>query len=149
MGLRTRSWTPIGCPDWRFACTPRRMSDRPRSTAGTAWGNRCRAERNVVCPRHRPERALPLDGWIAVCERTSLRRSMSRKGMSCDNARAEGFFGPIKQELFYSADWTGVSREDFMRELDRWMRWLREGRISQAPGCRTSEEHRLALGYAV
>lgn len=88
-------------------------------------------------------------GWIAVCERAGLRRSMSRKGMSCDNARAEGFFGLLKQEFFYSADWTGVSREDFMRELDRWMRWFREGRISRALGWRTPDEHRLALGYAV
>ena len=71
---------------------------------------------------------------------------MSRKGMSWDNARAVGFFGLLEQEFFYFADWTGVSREDFMREPDRWMRWFREGHISQTLGWRTPEEHRLALG---
>ena len=46
-------------------------------------------------------------GWIAICGRAGLTRSMSRKGMSCDNARAEGFFGLLKQEFFYAADWEG------------------------------------------
>lgn len=45
--------------------------------------------------------------WIARCEPHGLRRSMSRKGMSCDNARAEGFFGLLKQE-FYSTPATGA-----------------------------------------
>ena len=36
-------------------------------------------------------------GWIAICEAAGLTRSMSRKGRSCDNARAEGFFGLLKQ----------------------------------------------------
>ena len=88
-------------------------------------------------------------GWIAICEANGLPRSMSRKGASGDNARAEGFFGLLKQEFFYAADWTGASVEDFMGELDAWMRWFRSGRISQALGWLTPDEHRLALGYAV
>ena len=46
---------------------------------------------------------------------------------------------------------TGPERplEDFMGELDAWMRWFRSGRISQALGWLTPDEHRLALGYAV
>ena len=38
-------------------------------------------------------------GWIAICEAAGLTRSMSRKGGSCDNARAGGFFGLLKQEF--------------------------------------------------
>lgn len=34
---------------------------------------------------------------------------MSRKGMSCDNARAEGFFGLLKQEFYYPRDWSGTT----------------------------------------
>ena len=64
-------------------------------------------------------------GRITICERTGLARSMSRKGASGDNARAEGFFGLLKQEFFYVADWDGASRDDFMRELDGWTRWFR------------------------
>lgn len=87
--------------------------------------------------------------WIAICEANGLARSMSRKGMSCDNARAEGFFGLLKQEFLYSRDWEGVGAAEFMAELDAWMRWFRSGRISQALGWLTPDEHRLALGYAV
>ena len=88
-------------------------------------------------------------GWIAICERRGLARSMSRKGTSGDNARAEGFFGLLKQEFFYSKGWKGVGAGEFMAELDAWMRWFRSGRISQALGWLTPDEHRLALGYAV
>ena len=87
--------------------------------------------------------------WIAICEANGLPRSMSRKGTSGDNARAEGFFGLLKQEFFYSADWEGVGLGEFMAALDAWMRWFRSGRMSQALGWLTPDEHRLALGYAV
>ena len=88
-------------------------------------------------------------GWIAICERRGLARSMSRKGTSGDNARAEGFFGLLKQEFFHPRDWRGVGLAEFMSELDAWMRWFRSGRISQALGWLTPDEHRLALGYAL
>ena len=88
-------------------------------------------------------------GRIAICEANGLARSMSRKGASCDNARAEGFFGLLKQEFFYSRDWEGVGAGEFMAELDAWMRWFRSGRISRALGWLTPDEHRSALGYAV
>ena len=62
---------------------------------------------------------------------------------------AEGFFGLLKQEFFHPRDWRGVGLAEFMSELDAWMRWFRSGRISQALGWLTPDEHRLALGYAL
>lgn len=88
-------------------------------------------------------------GWIAICEAAGLTRSMSRKGRSCDNARAEGFFGLLKRELFHGRDWSGVGAGEFSATLDEWMRWFRSQRISQALGWLTPDEHQLALGYAV
>ena len=88
-------------------------------------------------------------GWAAICEANGLTRSMSREGTSGDNARAEGFFGLLKCEFFHGRDWRGWSLEDFMDALGGWLRWFREGRISQALGWLTPDEHRLALGYAV
>ena len=35
-------------------------------------------------------------GWIEICERHGLARSMSKKGCSPDNSAMEGFFGHIK-----------------------------------------------------
>lgn len=88
-------------------------------------------------------------GWLAICERHGLVRSMSRKGRSCDNARMEGFFGTLKAELWHPRDWSGWAPADLMAEVDRRVRWFREGRRSQALGWLTPDEHRRALGYAV
>ena len=41
-------------------------------------------------------------GWIRICERHGLTRSMSAKGCSPDNVAAEGFFGRVKQEFYYN-----------------------------------------------
>lgn len=86
-------------------------------------------------------------GWVAACEEHGLTRSMSRKGRSGDNARMEGFFGTLKCEFFRTRDWTGVGLREFIGEVDAWMRWYREGRISQRLGWLTPDEHRRALGY--
>lgn len=64
---------------------------------------------------------------------------MSRKGMSCDNARREGFFGLLKREFFHCRDWGGWSAPDFMAELNRWLHWFRPAarRSAWAGGLRT------------
>lgn len=37
-------------------------------------------------------------------------RSMSRKGCSLDNAACEGFFGRLKNEMFYNHNWYNQKR---------------------------------------
>ena len=88
-------------------------------------------------------------GWVSICERHGLVRSMSRKGRSPDNARAEGFFGLLKNEFFRRRDWAGVAAEDFIAELDAWVGWYRSGRTKRSLGWKTMDENRRALGYAV
>ena len=54
---------------------------------------------------------------------------MSAKGCSPDNAAAEGFFGRLKNELFYGRDWRGVGYEEF-RDPDSTCKcngWFRVG----------------------
>lgn len=87
-------------------------------------------------------------GWISICERNGLVRSMSRKSKSPDNARMEGFFGTLKQEFFYSSDWAGTELADFIGALDSWMRWFCSGRIKEGLGWLTPNEYRRSLGYA-
>ena len=87
-------------------------------------------------------------GWLAACEGHGLTRSMSRKGTSGDNARAEGFFGLLKNEFYRCRDWAGVSAEAFIAELDAWMGWYRSGRAKMSLGWRTMDENRRALGYS-
>ena len=122
-------WHPGGAPDAGGAAMPTRRRLPPREPAprkgrlprlhgrppNELWVTDitefvgARGEVLPVPAIDRSER-FRWTGWIAVCERAGLRRSVSRKGMGCGNARAEGFFGLLKQEFFYSADWTGPRR---------------------------------------
>ena len=54
---------------------------------------------------------------------------MSRKGCSQDNAACEGFFGRLKTELFYPRDWKVITIEQFVAEVDAYIRWYNETHI--------------------
>lgn len=68
-------------------------------------------------------------GWKAICGAAGLRRSMSRKGCSPDNAACEGFFGTFKTELFYGRDWSGWVAEGLIGLLGELLEWWRSGRL--------------------
>lgn len=86
--------------------------------------------------------------WKGICDKAGITRSMSRKGTSPDNARAEGFFGTLKQEFFYAQDWTGISYKKFVAELNRYIVWYRDEKIKKSLGWKTLAEHRAALEVA-
>lgn len=88
-------------------------------------------------------------GWISICERYGLVRSMSRKGCSPDNSRAEGFFGRLKVEFFYGCDWQGVTLEEFAGMLDTYLRWYRDLRMKSDLGYMSPMQYRRKLGLAV
>jgi len=48
-------------------------------------------------------------GWIERMNRAGLACSMFPKGCSPDNSVCEGFFGRLKNEMFYGRSWQGVS----------------------------------------
>ena len=56
-------------------------------------------------------------------EAAELTRSMSKKGCSPDNAACEGFFGRLKNEMFYGRSWIGVSMDDFINEINDYITW--------------------------
>lgn len=87
-------------------------------------------------------------GWVARMEAARLTRSMSKKGCSPDNAASEGFFGRIKNELFYGRSWAGVSIEEFIGKLHRYLHWYNERRIKISLGAKSPIEYRQSLGYA-
>lgn len=68
---------------------------------------------------------------------------MSKKGCSPDNSACEGFFGRLKNEIFYGKDWKGVSIEDFMAQVDAYIRWYNEKRIKMSLGGLSPLEFRL------
>jgi putative transposase len=77
-----------------------------------------------------------------------LGRSMSRKGCPPDNAACEGFFGRIKNEMFYNRSWVGVSIEEFIDILDEYLVWYNEKRIKMSLGAMSPLEYRRSLGLA-
>ncbi len=87
-------------------------------------------------------------GWLARMETAGLTRSMSKKGYSPDNAACEGFFGRVKNEVFYDRSWAGVSIPGFIGTLDRYLHWYVEDRIKMSLGGKSPMAYRRALGYA-
>jgi len=88
-------------------------------------------------------------GWMSRISDAKLSRSMSRKACSPDNAACEGFFGRLKNELFYPRNWVYATVDDFVAALDSYIRWYNEERIKISLGARSPTEHRRELGIAV
>ena len=87
-------------------------------------------------------------GWISRTEEAGLIRSMSKKGCSPDNAACEGFFGRLKNEMFYNRTWSNVKVEEFIKELDDYMHWYNEKRIKISLGAMSPLEYRRSLNLA-
>jgi putative transposase len=64
--------------------------------------------------------------WIEQMKKAGLIRSMSRKGCSPDNSVCEGFFGRLKNEMFYGREWESVSIEEFIQKVNQYINWYRE-----------------------
>lgn len=59
----------------------------------------------------------------------ALIRSMSKKGCAPDNSAFEGFFGRMKNEMFYGHTWQNTPLEDFIQQIEAYMVWYRDFRI--------------------
>ena len=88
-------------------------------------------------------------GWIERMENAHLIRSMSKKGCSPDNSACEGFFGRLKNEMFYCRSWKGVSLSAFIQEVDKYIHWYNEKRIKMSLGALSPMEYRRSLGLAI
>ena len=85
-------------------------------------------------------------GWIKRVNAAGLIISMSKKGCSPDNSACEGFFGRLKNEMFYGRSWHGVSLEHFMEILDNYIHWYNEKRIKISLDGMSPIEYRQSLG---
>ena len=85
-------------------------------------------------------------GWLSRIADTKLIRSMSRKACFPDNAACEGFFGRLKNELFYSQNWQSTTIEQFIQTLNSYIRWYNETRIKISLGFFSPVEYRRSLG---
>ena len=92
--------------------------------------------------------------WKRICEEGGVTRSMSRRGCCPDNARAEGFFGTLKEEFYNGRDWSQVGFDEFRTRLDAYIEWYVDGRLKAFDeGGRkvydTIAGRRRRLGYTV
>ena len=85
-------------------------------------------------------------GWIERMDSNGLRRSMSKKGCSPDNSACEGFFGRLKNEMYYGRDWKGVGMEEFCVRLDDYIAWYNAERIKVSLGGMSPLQYRMSLG---
>jgi transposase InsO family protein/transposase-like protein len=85
-------------------------------------------------------------GWISRMNKAGLLRSMSKKAYSPDNSACEGFFGRLKNELYYNRRWAGTSMQQFIAIVDDYIRWYNQGRIKLSLGGMSPLEYRQSLG---
>ena len=71
---------------------------------------------------------------------------MSKKGCSPDNSACEGFFGRLKNEMFYNRSWSNVSIEKFIEILDQYIHWYSKKRRKLSLGGLSPIEYRKSLG---
>jgi transposase InsO family protein len=80
--------------------------------------------------------------------RQSVRGAAEAQPCSPDNAACEGFFGRLKNELFYPRDWKRTTIEQFIEVVDSYIRWYNEKRIKISLGALSPIEYRESLGLA-
>jgi transposase InsO family protein/transposase-like protein len=81
-------------------------------------------------------------GWISRMEQARLTRSMSSKGCTPDNAACEGFFGRLKNEMYYDRPWNEVSIQQFIDLVDQYIGWYNKKRIKLSLGGLSPAEYR-------
>ena len=71
---------------------------------------------------------------------------MSRKGYTPDNAACEGFFGRLKNEMFYNRNWLNVSIDKFIDEVNKYIEWYAHKRRKLSLGGLSPISYRKSLG---
>jgi putative transposase len=51
-------------------------------------------------------------------DQAHLTRSMSKKACTPDNAACEGFFGRLKNEMYYNRTWNDTSMQEFIEVVN-------------------------------
>ena len=73
---------------------------------------------------------------------------MPSQGGMAGRLPCEGFFGRLKNELFYPRYWKGTTLEQFIEVVDSYIRWYNEKRIKISLGALCLIEYRVSLGLA-
>lgn len=132
------SWTTSTSPSAEMANSMLEAAIRP-----TGPGERAHFIVHSDCGCH-----YQWPGWISICEEAGIIRSISRKGSSPDNSRIEGFFGTMKNEMFYGRDWERVGLEELGKRIDDYIGWYNTKRIRRSLGSMSPLAYRQSLALA-
>ncbi len=72
---------------------------------------------------------------------------MSKKSYSPDNSACEGFFGRLKNEMFYQRDWKNTTINQFINKLDDYIHWYNNQRIKLSLGRLSPLQYRKKQRY--
>lgn len=149
-GARVYLSPVLDCFDGALASWRASVSERAEDLTNPSLEDACASLREGDAPVIHSDRGGQYHsaGWVRTCGEHGLRRSMSRKGHSPDNARMEGFFGRLKMEFFDTRDWRGVGAAEFIAELDSWLVYYNERRAKEGLGWMSPLEYRRSLGLA-
>lgn len=70
------------------------------------------------------------------------------KSYSPDNSACEGFFGTIKNEMFYYEGRLRRTMKEFIPYLENYLIWFREGRIKELLGHKSMIDRRREIGVS-
>lgn len=68
--------------------------------------------------------------YIRILKEHKITQSMSRKGNCYDNCIIESFFGHMKNEMFYGREHKYKSFQEFSKNVDDYIRYYNEERLS-------------------
>ena len=93
-------------------------------------------------------RIMRQENLNVICKRKKKYNSYVGE-ISPDNSACEGFFGRLKNEMFYNRSWADVSVESFIDEVNRYLIWYCNQRIKLSLGSLSPIEYRRKLGYSI
>ncbi|WP_142658812.1 IS3 family transposase, partial [Enterococcus faecium] len=70
-----------------------------------------------------------------------------KKSYSPDNSACEGFFGRLKNEMFYQRDWKNTTINQFINKLDDYIHWYNNQRIKLSLGRLSPLQYRKKQRY--
>lgn len=80
-------------------------------------------------------------GWIRRTHTAGITRSMSKKGYTPDNAACEGFFGRMKNEMYYDRRWKSCA--ELEAAIDAYIDFYNTTRIKVSLGGYSIQAYRL------
>jgi len=92
---------------------------------------------------------LSLAGLDQPYERCRADPLNVKERLLAGNFACEGFFGRLKNEMFYGHSWQDVSIDKFIKILDDYMHWYAEERIKISLGGISPIQYRRQLGLTV